>query len=163
MIRLNLKIPKNFERLILQDRFWVLHIPLVRIVKFQFLQWITLPTQSCLVFYSFWANLLPSLIMWLIVSSISPHNLHLLFCYIFSILALLWLVLIEFYAAIRRDSISLLRFPSLSHIQVFTSEISLDYYYNYYSSFSHMRYWLSFTGILVTLNLCKFSGFFSVL
>ena len=36
-------------------------------------QWITLPTQS------FWANLLHSL-MWLIVSSLSPHSLHLLFC-----------------------------------------------------------------------------------
>ena len=33
-------------------------------------QWITLPTQSCLVSYSFCANLLHSLIMWLIVSSI---------------------------------------------------------------------------------------------
>ena len=30
-------------------------------------QWITLPTQSCLVLYSFCANLLHSLIMWFIV------------------------------------------------------------------------------------------------
>ena len=30
-------------------------------------QWITLPTQSCLVLYSFCANLLHSLIMWLII------------------------------------------------------------------------------------------------
>ena len=43
-------------------------------------QWITLPTQSCLVLYSFYANLLHSLIMWLIVSSLSPHSLDLLFC-----------------------------------------------------------------------------------
>ena len=43
-------------------------------------QWITLPTHSCLVLYSFCANLLHSLIMWLIVSSLSPHSLHLLFC-----------------------------------------------------------------------------------
>ena len=41
--------------------------------------WTTLPTQSCLVLYSFCANLLHSLIMWLIVSSLSPHSLHLLF------------------------------------------------------------------------------------
>ena len=42
-------------------------------------QWITLSTQSCLVLYSFCANLLHSLIMWLIVSSLSSHSLHLLF------------------------------------------------------------------------------------
>ena len=56
-------------------------------------QWITLPTQSCLVLYVFCANLLHSLI-WLIVSSLSPHNLHLLFCCLLPILALIWLVLI---------------------------------------------------------------------
>ena len=43
-------------------------------------QLITLPTQLCLVFYCFCTNLLHSLIMWLIVSSLSPHILHLLFC-----------------------------------------------------------------------------------
>ena len=43
-------------------------------------QWITLPTQSCLALYSFCANLLHSLIMWLILSSLSPHSLYLLFC-----------------------------------------------------------------------------------
>ena len=43
-------------------------------------QWITLPTQSCLALYSFCANLLHSLILWLIVSSLSPHSQHLLFC-----------------------------------------------------------------------------------
>ena len=37
MIRLWLKITENFVRLILQDRFWVVDIPLVRLVKFQFL------------------------------------------------------------------------------------------------------------------------------
>ena len=57
-------------------------------------QWITLPTQSCLALYSFCANLLHSLIMWLMVSSLSPHSLHLLFCCVLSILALIWLVLI---------------------------------------------------------------------
>ena len=34
-------------------------------------QWITMPTQSCLDLYSFCANFLHSLIMWLIVSSLS--------------------------------------------------------------------------------------------
>ena len=57
-------------------------------------QWIILPTQSYIVLYSFCANLLHSLIMWLVVSSLSPHNLHLQFCCILSILTLIWLVLI---------------------------------------------------------------------
>ena len=69
--------------------------------------WITLPTQSCLAWYSC-SNLLHSLIMWLIVSSLSPHSLHLLFRCVLSILALIWLVLMAlFCAAIRRDSVSL--------------------------------------------------------
>ena len=85
-------------------------------------QWITLPTQSCLVLYSFCANLLHSLIIWLIVSSLSPHSLHLLFCCVLSILALIWLILTAlFCAAIRRDSVSLLKF----HYYYY-------YYYHYY-------------------------------
>ena len=48
-------------------------------------QWTTLPTQSCLALYSFCANLLHSLIMWLIVSSLLPHSLYLLFCCVLSI------------------------------------------------------------------------------
>ena len=39
-------------------------------------QWITLPTQSCLILYSFSTSLLHVLI-WLIVSSLSPHNIRL--------------------------------------------------------------------------------------
>ena len=39
-------------------------------------QWITLPTQPFLVLYSFCTNLLHLLIMWLMVSSLSPYNLH---------------------------------------------------------------------------------------
>ena len=58
-------------------------------------QWITLPTQSCLVLYSFCANLLHSLIMWLMVSSLSPHRLHLLFCWVLSILALIYYLLLS--------------------------------------------------------------------
>ena len=87
-------------------------------------QWINLPTQSCLVLYSFCANLLHSLIMGLIVSSLSSHSLHLLFCCILSILALIWLVLKALScAAMRRDSVSLLKFPFLSQVQVFWCEM----------------------------------------
>ena len=83
-------------------------------------QWITLPNQSCLALYSFCANLLHSLIMWLIVSSLSLHSLHLLFCCVLSILALIWLILMALScAAIRWNSVSLLRFPFLSQVQVF--------------------------------------------
>ena len=78
-------------------------------------RWITFPTQSCLVSYSFCANLLHSLIMWMFFSSLSPYNLHLLFYFVLSILALIWLVLIAlFYAAIWRHSVSLSTFPFLS-------------------------------------------------
>ena len=86
--------------------------------------WTTLPTQSCLALYSFRANLLHSLIMWLIVSSLSPHSLHLLFYCILSILTLIWLVLMALScAAIGRDSVSLLRFPFLYQVQVFWCEM----------------------------------------
>ena len=57
--------------------------------KFNFLhsyQWITFPTQSCLVLYSLCASLLHSLTIWLTVSSLS---LHLLFCWVLSIFALI--------------------------------------------------------------------------
>ena len=80
-------------------------------------QWTTLPTQPCLVLYSFCANFLRSLIMCLMVSSLSPHSPHLLFCWVLSVLALIWLVLTPlFCAAIRKDSVSLLKFPFLSHV-----------------------------------------------
>ena len=50
--------------------------------------WIPFPTKLCLVLYSFYVNLLHLLIIWLIVSSHSPHNQHLLFCCVLSIFAL---------------------------------------------------------------------------
>ena len=94
--------------------FNFLHIP----------RWITLLTQSCLTLYSFSANLLHSLIMWLMVSYLSPHSLHLLLCCVLSILTLIWLVLMAlFCATIRRDSVSLLKFPFLSHVQVLSCEM----------------------------------------
>ena len=90
-------------------------------------QWITLPTQSCIALYSFYANLLHPLIMWLMVSSLSPHSLYLLFCCVLSIVALIWLVLMAlFCAAIRRDSVSLLMFPFLRHVQVLSCEMFIS-------------------------------------
>ena len=122
MICLYLKTPEEFVCLILLNRFWVEHIPFVCMVKLQFLAQFPVdhfPTQLCLVLYSICANLLYSLIM---------------FCCILSILALIWLVLmVLFCAAIRRDSVSLLRFPFLSQVHIFLREKSLvNYYYYYY-------------------------------
>ena len=49
--------------------------------------WITLPTQSYLVLNPFCAKLLHLFIIWLIISSLSPYNLQLLFCWVISILS----------------------------------------------------------------------------
>ena len=51
--------------------------------------WFTFPTKSYLVLYSLCASLLHSLIMWLIVSFILSHNLHLLFSYVLLIFSLI--------------------------------------------------------------------------
>ena len=60
----------------------------------------------------------------LVVSFLSPHSLHLLFCCVLSILALIWLVLMVLSCAvIKRDSVSLLRFPFLTQVQVFWCEM----------------------------------------
>ena len=48
-------------------------------------QWITFPNQLRLDLYSFCANLLHLLIMWLIVLSPSLLNLHFLICYVLSV------------------------------------------------------------------------------
>ena len=81
-------------------------------------QWITFPIQPCLVLFSFCTNLLHSLIMGLIISSLVPHNLCLLFCFALSIRALTYLVLMAlFYAAIRRHSFSFLRFLFLRQVR----------------------------------------------
>ena len=62
--------------------------------------------------------------MRLIASSLSLHCLHLLFCWVLSILALIWLVLMALSCAvIRRDSVSFLRVSFLSQVQVSSSEM----------------------------------------
>ena len=84
-------------------------------------QWITLPTQSCIDLNSFHGYLLYLFIWWWIVLSLSTHNLHLQFCYDLSIFTLTYLVFMAlFCAAIWRDSVSLLTFPLLNHVQVFS-------------------------------------------
>ena len=48
-------------------------------------QWITLPTQSCLVLHFFCANLLQSLITWLITSSLLSYNM--MCCFFFCVVS----------------------------------------------------------------------------
>ena len=69
-------------------------------------QLIIFSTQSCVVLYSFTANLVHSVIIWLIISSLSPHNLHLLFCCVLSIFALLFTPL-EFFTSVLADGFSM--------------------------------------------------------
>ena len=97
----------------------------------------SVPTQSCLLLYSFCVNLLHSLIMWGIVSSQSPHNQHLLFCYVLCILTLIKLVFMALIcAAIRSDSVSIKRFLFLSNIKLLSCQISrvcrLKYPYSWF-------------------------------
>ena len=63
----------------------------------------------------------------MIVSSLSPHNLNLLFCFVISILGLIWLVLLAlfFFSTVWRDSVSLLGFSFLSYVHVFPWDMSL--------------------------------------
>ena len=60
---------------------------------------IPLPSQSYLVLYYFCNNLLYSLFIWMIVSSLSPHNRQLPISCVLSILALIWLVLSALFCA----------------------------------------------------------------
>ena len=92
-------------------------------------QWITLPTRSCLLLYSFCANSLHSLIMWLIISSLSLHRLHLLFFFLVGGASGLFLLWHSPYSVIlsinlKRFSFSL-KISFLNHVQIFSFEISL--------------------------------------
>ena len=88
-------------------------------------QWITFPIQSYLLLYSFFASLQHAF-MWLTVSSLLHHDLHLLFLSVLSIFALTEIVLMAlFYAAIKSDSVSLFKYPLHSNIQVISWAISL--------------------------------------
>ena len=157
MICLYLKIPENISLLIFQEGFWVVSISFDRMVKFQFLAQSPvdhLATQPYLVLYSLCANLPLSLIVWLIVSSLSPHGPHLQFCCVLSIFIFTYLVLMAlFCAAIRRDSVSLKRFPFISHVQVFSCEISIVHIIVFLSIFVY-NYFYSVDAFVV----CILSG-----
>ena len=74
MIRLYGRIPEKSVCIILQDIYWVVHIPFVRMVKFKFLAQFPVdhfaqPVESSLILFLF--KILHSLIMWLMASSLS--------------------------------------------------------------------------------------------
>ena len=74
------------------------------------------------------------------MSSLSPHNLPLSFCCMLSIFALIgahgvfFLVFLGFFVLLSRDSVSLLRFSFLIHIQIFLPVCPLKYPYRCLSS-----------------------------
>ena len=117
-------------------------------------QWITLPTQSFLTLYSICANLLHSLIIWMMVSSLSPHRLHLLYCCVLSILPLIWLVLPAlFCAAVRRDSVSFLRLPFLCKTRFSCVRCCLLVVYNAHRDFFSSHFCFLVIVILLAIVL----------
>ena len=129
VIRLYLLIPEYIVRIV-HNRFWVVHISFICGVKFKLIAQFPVdqyahPILSSLILFFSGLTCWFRLLYWLSISSLSSHNLHLLFCCILLIFALIWMVLIElFWAAIRRDSVSLLKFPFLSHVHVLLSSSS---------------------------------------
>ena len=108
-------------RLILQKWFWFVHIPFISTVKFQSLAQFPVdhPSLLCLVFHSFCASSQRSIIMWLIVSSQSPHYLHLLF---YGVIKLLLLLLFLSFGLL------LISLPDFRIVHTTPSELSLSYY-----------------------------------
>ena len=117
--------------LVRQDVCQVVHTLFVCMVKFKFLalfpvDHIPLPVVSALLFFlrqfeAFTYHVIDR-------SSLSPHYQHLLFCCGLSNLFFFDIAgpyMMLFLATVRRDSVFLVRFPFLSHVQVFSYEISL--------------------------------------
>ena len=107
--------------LILQDWIWVVHVPFVRMVKLVF--FCTVPSGSpCRPnrgwFYPL-SVLIAAFAYYVIDRFVSIAITYI--CFVTSYLSLFWYGC----AGIRRDSVFLLRFPFLSHVPVFSCEISL--------------------------------------
>ena len=104
-------------RIISHYFLWLMFIPFtLKPVFLHTSQYIFLPTQPCLLLYSFCANIEHSHNMCLTVSSTLPHNLHLRSAWVLSIFAFITFVLMACScAAIINDSVSLFILPSLSH------------------------------------------------
>ena len=105
--------------------FWIYHLYICS--NFNYLynsQLITSTIRFCLVLYSFCTNLLHTLIMYLVVSSLSPYNQHLLF-FFFCGLIYNYIDMVTSYGAffclvIRKDSVFLIKFPFLLATSTFS-------------------------------------------
>ena len=95
-------------------------------------QWIIFPVPSFIVMYFFYASLLHS-IMRLMILSLSPHNLYLLFDYLSTFTLVLLVLKALFCSAIKKDSVYFLKFLLLSYVQI----IFLVWFRK------HMHIWLS--------------------
>ena len=151
------KSQKNYVRIIFWNEFCVVYIPFVRMNKSKILVQLPvdpLPLPLSLVMYSFSVNVQHSLIIWLIVSSLSPHNLNLLFYHVFYILSFIYLVLMVLFcaAAIRRESLPFAIFPIFSHVQILTCEISLVFRLKCPYCFFSSHFF--FTGYFCSGNSC---------
>ena len=122
-------------------------------------QWITFPVQLCQVLYSFCTYSLHLPIMWLIVLSLLPHKTYI--CYFFCILSIFaltkFVLMTMFCAAIKKDSVSLLRFSFLSHVQVYSYEIFFVCCLKYpYSCLSSHFYFLVIVVLLILVLFVLF-------
>ena len=112
------KIPEKFLCVILLDWCWVVHILFVHMVKLKFLAQFPMDLFTHLV--------VSTLIVILCLFAALFHLYHYITYSCLSILVLISLVLIALFpAAIRKDSVSLLRFPFFSHVHVFSGALSL--------------------------------------
>ena len=108
--------------------------------------------------------------MWLIVSSLLPTSaiwLRLVYSYFDIVCPYGVFFFFFFFAAIRRDSVSLLKFPFLSYIQVFSSDISvvcrLKYPYNcFYFYFCFLVIFCSIDSCVIYIVSGCFNVFFCV-
>ena len=87
-----MEIPENFYVSFSRtdSELRIYHLFVCSNVKFllNFL-WLTFQIKSVVVLYCLYANKLHSLMIWVVVSSLSLHYLHLLFCWIISIFPLI--------------------------------------------------------------------------
>ena len=138
------------------ETYWRYLVPFVHMVKFQPLAQFLVDRLAHSVMFSLilFLCLLTAFAYYLIISSLSPDNRYLQFCclvYFCSDIILMAL----FCVAIRRFLVSLLRFPFLSHIQVFSYEISLvcrlKYPYSHFSS--HFYFLVIFVLLMLVISI----------
>ena len=114
---------------------------------------ITFPSQSYTFLFFFSASVLHLLILWLSVSSQSPYIIPLIFCYVWSIFGLIYLVfMVIFCAAINRDRVFLFMCPFRNHCLCVLSP--LDHFEDPLSCFSsHFCFYRFFVFLLVLMLL----------